>query len=182
MKIRRVLILHGWGADSHDNWFPWLKGELEKKGVDAYCPDLPETNVPKQEAWLSEIRKLAGGFDSGLALVGHSLGTIAIMRTLESLRPGEKIGKAVLVSGFTWGLDIREISDFFKTEFDWEKIRGHAHEITVMNSDNDPYFPVQEGEKLRDNLKAKLIVEHGAGHINEGSPGFRKRLLETLLE
>jgi predicted alpha/beta hydrolase family esterase len=40
-----------------------------------------------------------------------------------------------------------------------------------INSDNDPHVPLEDGEVLRDELGAKLIVCPGGGHLNEKS-GF----------
>jgi predicted alpha/beta hydrolase family esterase len=31
--MKRVIIIHGWEASPESNWFPWLKNELEKKGI-----------------------------------------------------------------------------------------------------------------------------------------------------
>jgi predicted alpha/beta hydrolase family esterase len=51
----------------------------------------------------------------------------------------------------------------------------------VVNSDNDPFIQLGEGERVADHLGAEFIVEHGGGHINEGS-GYKKyeRLLEII--
>src|SRR3989338_1575400 len=148
--IKRVLILHGWGGNSQSNWFPWLKEELEKKGVKVYCPDLPNSESPNQQEWLDAIRKAVGKFDESLSIVGHSLGAVSILRILESLEENEKIDKAILVSGFARNLIGNDIASFFEDGFNWEKIRKKANKIIEINSDNDPYVPLEEGEKLKE--------------------------------
>ncbi len=89
--------------------------------------------------------------------------------------------KVVLVSGFTSNLGISEISDFFKTGFDWSLIKRNAKGFVVINSDNDPYVPIVEGEKLARALGVDLIIEKNAGHIGVSSGfGPYPRLLELL--
>lgn len=179
--MKRVLILHGWGADSSSNWFPWLKQQLEQKGIEVYCPDLPNSQQPKQSEWLAAIRKTVGSFDSTLSIIGHSLGAVAVPRILETLSEKEKIDKAILVSGFSQNVGIAEINDFFQKPFDWKKIRQKAKHFTVINSDDDPYVPLEFGEAVAKELGVKLTVEHKAGHINLGTGYFKyERVLQLL--
>lgn len=186
-SMKSFLILHGWGANSRSNWFPWLKTKLEELGHKVYCPNLPNTNNPIQEEWLSMIRKLDGiKFEENLSIIGHSLGSITILRILEQLGENEteRIDKAILVSGFTRALSISELENFFSTPFNWKKIQKKANKIFVINSDNDQFFPIEEGELLAKNLNTRLIVEHGLEHINAGDLGEEfgyKRVLNLLL-
>jgi len=180
--MMRVLILHGWGADSTSNWFPWLKSTLEKNGFVAYCPDLPNSEMPELEEWL-KAASIARPFDSTLSVVGHSLGATAILRLLESLGEKEKIGTAVLVSGFARDLGIAEIGSFLKKPFNWEKIRKKAEKFFVLHSDNDPTVPVYFGREVADNLGGEFILEHGCEHLNAGIGNFTyPRIVELLRE
>jgi predicted alpha/beta hydrolase family esterase len=51
----------------------------------------------------------------------------------------------------------------------------------IINSDNDPYMSIEEGNILHEKLGGELIVEHNAGHINTAA-GFTKyqRLLDLI--
>lgn len=179
----RVFIFHCWGGDSRGCWRGWLADELRRKGVEVVAPEFPETNNPELGAWLPEARRTVPTFDprDDWVLVGHSLGCPMILRLLESMKEGEKVKAVVLVSAFAKELGIAEIRSFVDKPFDWKKIKNKAGKFVIINSDNDPYIPLAEGERVAKLLGAELIVEHGAGHINEGS-GFTKykRLLAVL--
>jgi len=166
--MKQAIIIHGWGADSTSNWFPWLADELRKTGLRVVCPDFPNTESPKLKEWISYLNKLAK-IDNQTIMVGHSLGVPFILRFLEQLPKGKKIEAAFLISGFERPLGIFEIENFVKEPFNWKKIRNSCGQFFVINSDNDPYIPLPVGKDLAKKLGAKLSVEREAGHIN--APG-----------
>jgi len=179
----RVLIIHCWGGSPDSNWFPWTKTELEKHGFEATVPQMPNADFPIQSEWLLHMQKMIGDVDENTFLVGHSLGVIAILKFLESLPDNQKIGGAILVSGFSQSLGtIPEIENFFEKTTDYEKIKSHCNHFVAISSDDDPYVPMEKGEILRDKVGAKLIVLHGAGHINIGTGYFELPIaLEELI-
>jgi len=164
--VKRVLILHGWGANSKSNWFPWLKETLEERYI-VYCPNLPNSLTPKLSEWL-EATKVARPFDENLSIVGHSLGSVLLLRLLEDLKEKEKINKAIIVSGFARSIGIPLIKEFVARPFKWEKIREKARKFFVMHSDNDPIVPLELGKEVAQKLNAELIIEKNGGHLNLG--------------
>jgi len=179
----KAFIFHCWGGDSRGCWRGWLTDELRRKGVEVVAPEFPETNNPRLEKWLATVRRSVPKLEpgDGWVLVGHSLGCPAILRLLEGMGEGEKAKAVFLVAAFAKDLGIPEIRSFVDRPFNWEKIRKKADRFVVINSDNDPFIALDEGERVAKLLGAELIVEHGAGHINEGS-GFTSypRLLGLL--
>src|SRR5258708_39143180 len=99
--MKRAIIIHCWGGTSDYAWYPWLQVELEKQGYQVPVADMPNTDEPKLIEWLLKLEELISGSDGELLLVGHSLGTVTIMRYLETLPKGEQISKAIFVAGFT---------------------------------------------------------------------------------
>lgn len=179
----KVLIIHCWGGGSRNCWRGWLADQLRKEGIEVIAPDLPNTNTPNLEEWLGEIRIQVKEFKEKeeWILVGHSLGCPTILRLLESFSPNEKIKGAIMVAAFAKDLGIPEIQTFVKGPFDWKKIKSKSKNFIIINSDNDPYIRLEEGERIAKNLDAEFLVEPNAGHINEGM-GFTKypRVLELV--
>jgi len=66
-------ILHGLGAHAGENWFPWLKDKLEKRGEKVIVPNLPNTHGPTLKEWLSAFKKEVAKHGEGI-IIGHSLG------------------------------------------------------------------------------------------------------------
>lgn len=179
--MKRVLIVHGWGANGQSNWFPWLARQLKKSGVVAYSPNLPKSIWPNSQEWLAEMRKIAQPMDRTLSVVGHSLGSVALLRLLESFSENEKIEKAIFVSGFARDLGISALASFFSKPFDWSKIKRGAEEFFVIHSDDDPVVPFEFGKELAEKLSARFIVEHNLGHLNAGIGDCTYPLLLDLL-
>ena len=51
MKGKNVIIVHGYTASPADNWFPWLKKELELLGATVAVPVMPEPHSPDPQKW-----------------------------------------------------------------------------------------------------------------------------------
>jgi len=169
----KFFLFHCWGGDGRSCWSGYLQDELEKQGAHVLSPTFPDTNEPVLSEWLKEARRLVPRFapEDGWVLISHSLGGPTILRLLESFGPGEKAKAAILVAGFAKDLGIPEIRGFVDKDFDWDKIKRSCGKFVVINSDDDPFIELSEGERLARLLGTELVTEHGAGHINEGS-GF----------
>jgi uncharacterized protein len=169
--MKKAIIIHCWEGVPDYCWYPWLKKELEAKGFEVQVPAMPETELPKQKLWVPKMHELIGEPNEDLILVGHSIGCISIMRYLESLKEGQKIGGAVLVAGFTDYLGFEEIKNYFETPIDFEKIKSHCRKFVAINSDNDPYVPIKHSDTLREKLGAEVIIKHNMGHFSGAIEG-----------
>ncbi len=179
----KFFIFHCWGGDSRGCWRGWLADELRKKGYEVVAPDFPNTMNPKLDKWLAEVRKQVPCFnpEDEWVFVAHSLGNPTILRLLETFGENEKVKAVVLVAAFARDVGIPQIANFVGRPFDWQKIKTRADRFIVINSDNDPFLELSEGEMVASSLGAEFLVEHDGGHINEAS-GFTsyRRLLELI--
>ena len=181
--MKRVFIVHGYDATPNDNWFPWLKKELETKGFKVESPQMPEADHPTLDKWLAHLKKTIGDCDEDTFLVGHSLGTITILRFLENLPKNQKIGGVVLVGGFSESLGFEPLETFTQKPLDYEKVKKSVNKIVAIHSTDDPSVPYRFSEIIRDKLKAELITLCGAGHINWKSKYFElPQALEAILK
>jgi len=150
-------------------WRLWLKNQLEKNGFDVESPAMPNPDHPKMEEWVSHLSETVGTVDKDCYFIGHSLGCITILRYIESLKPGQHIGGAVLVAGFTNEIAedkrVGELKPFYSKPIQWEKIKGHCKKFVVIHSDNDMWIPLKHGYIFKEKLNAELVIEHARGHF-----------------
>lgn len=170
--MKKVFIIHGWGGSPEANWFPWLKGELEKISTEVEVLAMPNTDNPQMIEWLEYMKEKIGLPSEEIFLIGHSLGCITILRYLESLEEEAKIGGIILAAGFSRSINVSELENFFESPLDYEKVKRVVKKIVIINSDNDRYVPLIEGEIMQEKLSGKLITLHNAYHLNEGNGFF----------
>lgn len=180
MTTKKVIILHGYEGSPGINWFPWLKDKLEELGAHVQVPLMPNSCSPKLTEWLEFLDRLVAEPDEDLFIVGHSLGGPAIFRYLEKLTPSRKIGGALVVAGFAESIHAEAVEGFVSGEWNDEKIRNSSRAITLINSDDDPYIPMEMAERMKRRFDARLVVMHKAQHICEKA-GFLQ-LPEALEE
>jgi len=174
-----VLICHGLGGSSRENWFPWLKKELQHLDYKVIVPDFPNSEIPKLQEWLDTYSKLDNLFDENSIFIGHSLGCPFLLNVLEQRSKPIKV--TVLVAGFTGLLSDGEINtkvaNFSDKTFNWELIQQHGRSFYVIHSDNDPHVPLEKAEELAKNLGTEVILIPDSGHFNNT---FFPQLLDMI--
>ena len=181
--MTNVFIFHGTGGYPEENWFPWLKRELEKLGCKVIVPKFPTPENQSLENWLEILNKSGQSMTEDTILVGHSLGGAFLLRVLEKY--SVKFKAAFIVAAPIGALPIKnyESDKLFlgNFEFDWKKIKSHCRKFFIYHSDNDPYVSLGNGRELARNLGAKLIFIPNAGHFNK-SAGYTtfEKLFEDI--
>ncbi|MBI3093032.1 MAG: alpha/beta hydrolase [Candidatus Levybacteria bacterium] len=184
---KRAFLIHGWEGYPEEGWRPWLKQELEEKGFTVVVPSMPDTENPKIKVWVSHLAKIVGTPNKTDYFVGHSLGCITILRYFETLKDNQKVGGSVLVAGFAHDLEYDgykgELSSFFQTAVNWEKIKKHCNKFIAIHSDDDPWVPVKHSKIYKEKLGAKAIVMHKMKHFS-GDDGITQLpiVLDSVLK
>lgn len=163
--MKRVIIIHGWEATPESNWYQWLKDELVKRGFEVEVPCMPNTNYPQLNEWLSKIRELAKESAEDLILIGHSLGTPAILQYLASLDGNQKIKGAIFVAGLPAFGEVAEIKNFYADIDIINEAKKHCHKFALIYSDNDKYVSKNDAENFADKIEARKIFEPAKGHF-----------------
>jgi len=181
----KFVIFHGAFGSPEGNWFPALKDTLESLGEEVIVPEFPVDrwdevtkngpSVPPKhqllEQWLAVFEETKRTFsaDDKLCFVGHSLGPLFILHIVD--RFNLQLDSAICVSPFldklnrAWQLD--HVNDtFYKTDFDFEKLKKLIPVSYVLYSDNDPYVGKNHSILFAKALDSSLIYVRKAGHMN----------------
>lgn len=176
--MKRIIVVHGWGGSSRNDWMPWITVELEKLGYAVLCPDMPHTESPMIEDWVPALRQTVGIPDEETYFIGHSIGCQAIMRYLETI--DVKVGGAVFVAGW-FDLENLEGPDeeviakpWIQTLLNTQKIQDALGFLAVVLSDNDPWVPYEKTkEKFERLLGSKVVTIPHGGHMTT-SDGYEE--------
>ena len=180
--MKNALILHGTDFDKvlnqrFNNWFPWLKKELEILGYDVWVPELPEAWHPDLERYWNFLKDF--NFNEETIIIGHSSGGAMVFGLLHKLPPEKKIRLAVSVAGF-YKDEGWNCGGLFSESYNWKKIIEQAEKILVFWSPNDPYILKDQIEYLTKQLHIKPVIFPNKGHFNIESNKDYKQFPELL--
>jgi predicted alpha/beta hydrolase family esterase len=165
--MKRVVLLHGnGGGTGSDQWFPYIKRELEKIDVTCVAPDLPDAELARKQFWFpyftDELKLSADDI-----VVGHSSGALAILKYAED----HKIGASALIGSYytDLGYEDEKNSGYFDTPWQWENIKANQEWTAIFASTDDPYIPITEPQFIRDKLDSEYFEFSDKGHFGQQS-------------
>ncbi len=171
MNQKRVFIIHGWGGSPDEPLHKWLKSELEKNGFEVVVPEMPDSEKPVIETWVSRLEEIVEVPDEETILVGHSIGCQTILRYLEKLKPASKVDGVVFIAPWLTLSNLeneeewRVADSWLNTPIRETDVIKHTPKITAIFSDNDPFVPSENIELFKRKFNAEVVVEHGKGHF-----------------
>lgn len=170
---RNIFIIHGSYGKPNENWYPWLKKELERLGNQVFVPQFPVAKIQKPgshklDKWLKKFEEYKKYVDKNTIIIAHSRGCTFAYHLLPAL--GIKIDSLFLVGALIdydqWRPDVySEYDSFQASPYLWKRIRQLFNYAEVYQSTND-VIPISEGQFVADWLKAKMILVKNAGHFN----------------
>lgn len=176
-------IFHGIYGHPEENWFPWLKEELENNGYEVIVPKFPTPIGQSLENWMNVLKKYEDKINADTVMIGHSLGAAFILNYLE--QADREIKAAILVSGYHEILEnqFKELNKtFVGKKFNWNKIIENCGHFIVIGSDNDEYIPIETTRQLAVLLDAELQIIHNGGHLNKKAGYEKFPLLLEIIE
>lgn len=175
---KKAIIIHGWAGKPEMGWYPWISDELKKRGYGVVVPEMPNTCGPTIKEWVPHLAKIAGEINEDTILIGHSIGCQTIMRYLQELPDGKKVGQVIFVAGWIDLLpatyaDEREekiAKPWVESPINLGKVKDKANSFVAIFSDDDPYVDLKKNRLVfKEKLGAKIVVEKGSGHFDEES-------------
>ena len=160
-----VFIIHGSYGYPGENWFPWLKEELENIGLRVFVPQFPcpKSNAPSDgthdiHKWFEVFLPYMQYLDRDTIIVAHSRGCVFLYHLLQRLNT--PIHTALFVGPFLhhwmrkdWTADENDA----QIPFDWSKIKKNIYFRVVYQSTNDE-IPIEEGKEIAKNLDDEFIL------------------------
>lgn len=156
--IPNLLVLHGYNSSANQNFFQNLKQKTEKLGIRTTILNLPNKSnpsIPEQTKYVLENYD----FDENTIILGHSLGSIIGLNTLQHI--DTKIKQYISVAGFlTNNLTLnREYFQTFDFKLDKKKILWNLSEKSIIIYDpKDKNIPVKQAELLEEYFSTTKIT------------------------
>lgn len=187
-----VIICPGNGCSSirQSNWYGVMYDLLKTKGIRTYCEDFPDPIHARRDRWIPFIRSLAEKEENpeDVVLVGHSSGAQAALRYAECY----PVRACILVSATYSDLgDPHERASGYYPQpkadgtednpYQFDKMKQNCKHWWQFHSDDDPFIPLQEAEKIRDGLglSTTYIMLPGRSHFFDYSPEILDALLDA---
>ena len=82
--MNKIYIVHCWEGTKDDGWYPWLDEKLSNGENMVYRFNMPNTDTPKIEEWVTFLDKQVDSLDENTYFIGHSIGCQTIMRYLQT--------------------------------------------------------------------------------------------------
>jgi predicted alpha/beta hydrolase family esterase len=181
--MKNALILHGTGGYPTENWFDWLKQELEKLDWQVWVPHLPGNDRPSTLRYNKFLlEENTWDLNDQSIIVGHSSGAVTIFGLLQALPDDVVVDTCYLIGAFKDNTGWDALDGMFEVPFDFEKIKKHAKKFVFIHADDDPYCPLEHAEYLAEKIGGELLIQEGQKHFSVGSYGEKYRQFPFLLE
>ncbi len=188
----KVILLHGCPDDeeremnpetrSYDkHWLPWVKQELENKGIEVVKLSMPEPWNPTFEIWREEFEKL--GIDENTILIGHSCGNAFFTRWLGETK--RKVKGLIMVA--PWKTPDEEYEgnkrEFYEFDFD-PSVKERVGSIVIFSSDDEDEQGIIDQKSYHQAFGGQFVVLPNHGHYTKGDMGTEEfpELLEKINE
>jgi hypothetical protein len=182
-----VVVCPGNGCANirRSNWYGDLFEQLNDRGIPCVCENFPDPKRARRDQWIPHIRKLVQEHATAdnVILVGHSSGAQAALRYAELYPVSATVLVAATYSDL--GDSGERASGYYPQSNNGKGTNPYLFEAMKANcpiwhqfhSDNDPFIPLHEAERVRDGLG---LSEDDTYHMLAGRSHFFKPFPELL--
>ena len=170
--MKKVYLVHCWDGTISDGWYQWLKGILKENNIEVVMENMPNTETPAIDEWVSKLDGLVEVLNENVYFIGHSIGCQTIMRYLET-KETTKVGGILFIA--PW-LDLLPkalgggadaiAKPWLETPIDFNKVKQFTNNITCIFSDDDYFVSIEQEKEFKSKLDARTAIVTGKGHIS----------------
>ena len=178
--MKKIVIIHGnGGCTGNHYWIPWLKAELEKKGLTVLAPTMPDNIEAKASVWLPYMQDVLK-CDEDTIVIGHSSGAVAAMRYAEEHK---LLGSVLVGACYTdLGYESERLAGYYDAPWQWATIKNNQAWTILFASSDDPYIPAVQAQFIHDQLGGDYYEFTDQGHfMNKQVPQLLEAVASKLL-
>jgi predicted alpha/beta hydrolase family esterase len=165
---KQLLFIHSAGAQGSGEGSNDLVAFLRRSSADVFdvfAPSMPDPENPHYSAWKQRLAREMEKVESGVVLVGHSLGGSVLLKYLSEEKIEKTVGGLFLISTPYWGNKSWTVSEFMLKE-NFASTLPMIPEVILYHSHDDEWVPFehvrQYAKKLPD---ATVRALDGRGHF-----------------
>jgi len=181
----KLIFVHGWTSSSGSDWYPALMSILDEVGVDYSIPNLPGYKAPHSKEWLQIIHAEINKTAKPVILIGHSLGTRAVLLYLDQYETN--VEQVFLIAPLSNEIKNAErrggeaYPDFFEYRINLSKVKKLSKKWLILHSRDDQSLDYEEhGASLSKEMKVELKSFDDEGHFTK--LGDAECIFKTLKE
>ena len=164
-----VIDIPGYNHSSESTWHPEFRQLIGESGNEVITLNLPGGKYPVFREWYPIIEQAVSEAKNPIILVGHSLGTRAVLLFLEQTT--QTVENIVLIAPFDNSLANSSFrngnyANFFEHLIDINRVKSKIKgEIKVIGSEDDANIPFIQAQNIARDLGGELITIPHSGHF-----------------
>jgi predicted alpha/beta hydrolase family esterase len=164
-----IIDIPGYNHNSESMWHPDFRKYIIESGNEANTLNLPGGKYPVFIEWYPIIEQSVAQASTQVILVGHSLGTRAVLLFLEQTQ--HSVQDIVLIAPFDNSLSNASFrngnySNFFEHLVDIDKVKSNIKgSMKVIGSEDDANIPYIQAKNIATDLSADLISIPDSAHF-----------------
>lgn len=164
-----IIDIPGYNHNSESMWHPDFRKYIIESGNEVNTLNLPGGKYPVFTEWYPIIEQAVTEASNPVILVGHSLGTRAVLLFLEQTQ--YSVQDIVLIAPFDNSLSNSSFrkgnyANFFEHLVDIGKVKSNIKgSIKVIGSEDDANIPYIQAKNIATDLSAELISIPDSSHF-----------------